>query len=157
MYVLETQNADRTPSELNELGQAQRLLCWVVLLQLIVMVMLFVMKPFGADAAEGSLPDNASTMVLLLIVIRQLLIFVYIALTPVGFFWMAKSLQKPRALLYAFWAYLPLINLISLLLMNAHATRVLRQAGVKVLLMGADPDDLKRLLETQAPAPPTGG
>ncbi len=157
MNVLETQNADRTPGELNELGQAQRLLCWVVLLQLIVMLILFIMIPFGADAAADSLPDNASTMVVLLFVIRQLLTFVYIALTPVGFFWMAKSLKKPRPLLYAFWAYLPLINLISLLLMNAHATRVLRQAGVKVLLMGADPDDLKRLSQTQAPAPPIDG
>ena len=57
---------------------------------------------------------------------------------------LAKAVGSSMAWLYAVLAFLPLIGLIALLRLNGKATKILKDNGVAVGLMGANSDDLKK-------------
>lgn len=58
---------------------------------------------------------------------------------------LARALEEPFPWLYVACAFLPYINTVTLLLVNAKATAALKARGIEVGLMGVNQSDLKRL------------
>jgi hypothetical protein len=63
---------------------------------------------------------------------------------------LGKAVQSSLAVLYAILAFIPLLGLIGLLILNSKATAALKQRGIRVGLMGARAEDLSKLYETPA-------
>jgi hypothetical protein len=83
-----------------------------------------------------SIPDNARW--LLLVVNWGLTIFMLISIVL-----LARQFYGVFAtVLFAFAMFLPLISLIALLIVNGKSTKYLQQHGVKVGLLGADPNSI---------------
>ena len=63
---------------------------------------------------------------------------------------LAKALHQ-TAWVYAVAAFFPCVGLITLLLINFQATRMLRKHGVRVGLMGAVESDLENVTSMEVP------
>lgn len=61
---------------------------------------------------------------------------------------MAVALKRPFPPGYAFLAFLPLVGLIALVLLNGEATAVLRARGIRVGVLGADAEELAALTKS---------
>jgi len=103
----------QSKSMIRNVGQAQRLLLWAVLASIVGWIF----------------------PVVLIVAIPFQLYCVYN---------ISKALEfsTGASILYLVAMFLPLVSLLCLLLLNSKATGVLRDAGIKVGLMGASPDDL---------------
>jgi hypothetical protein len=60
-------------------------------------------------------------------------------------FHLAVAVRSTAAWLYIIVMFIPLLNLLALLHINGRATQILQLHGIKVGLMGANPNDLKKL------------
>lgn len=67
-------------------------------------------------------------------------------LCVVYIFKLAKAEKSKVPLIWAILALFPLLNLISLLVLSIRATRILKDAGLKVGMMGANKEQLNSLL-----------
>ncbi len=103
----------REPNVIRAIGLAQRLLLWAVLASILGWVI-----PFA-----------------FIITIPFQLYCVYK---------LAKALQLSTvaSVLYLIAMFIPLVSLICLLILNGRATRALKEAGIRVGLMGAKPSTL---------------
>lgn len=59
-------------------------------------------------------------------------------------FKLAQAVRSSVAWLYIVLAFIPLLGLVGLLILNQSATRILQTQGIKVGLMGARSSDLER-------------
>lgn len=88
--------------------------------------------------------------ILFMILISLVAIFIPYATIVTGIiqiyfiFKFAKAVRSSAAWLYIILAFIPLIGLIALLIINSKATKVLQANGIKVGLMGAKKSDLEK-------------
>lgn len=109
------------PSRVLAVGRAQKLLIYAILLNLVGTVIVFAAGPAGGMLA---LPINLFSLVLSIIGIIRL----------------AIGLGNGIAMrvVYIVLMFVPLVNLITLVILNGKATKMLRDAGYKVGLLGAN-------------------
>ena len=107
---------DFTKAEVHEVGKRQKVILWLLVASMVAHV---VFQP--ATILTG-------------------------ALSVVFVFKLAKAARSKAAWFWAVLALLPILCLIALLVVNGRATRILRAAGLKVGVMGADKQQLESLL-----------
>lgn len=61
---------------------------------------------------------------------------------------LAKAERYNRPLLWAIWAFLPIVGYVSIYLLYVKANQVLRDQGLAVGILGAKKSDLENLLKT---------
>lgn len=127
------------PAEVVEVGKWQKYLIWLILFQVISIILFFAV----AVGSKGSAASRTATgaMGVFLFVAR-------IVLTVFSIYCVyqnAKCLKKSAPVIYSLGMFLPFINLLVLAHLSAEATRVLRENGIHVGVMGADQADMERL------------
>lgn len=105
-----------TKAEVHEVGKRQKTILWLLLASIVAHV---VFQPA--------------------LILTGLLCVVFI-------FKLAKAEKSKAAWVWAILAFLPILSLIALLVVNGRATRILRDAGLKVGVMGANKQQLESLL-----------
>ena len=81
--------------------------------------------------------------------------FIKYAFIPIGIFMvyfiykLAIAVRSSYPFAYVICAFIPFLSLIALLHINGKATRILRDNGIKVGLMGARESDLEKLEEAE--------
>jgi len=123
--------------DLRLVSKRQRFLIWCILLSIVVTCL-----PFGI----GPYLNNGLVIVAWIILIWAMRITII-----VGVVLLMSALGRHIVwrVLYCLFCLVPLINLILLLLINNHANKVLKKAGVRVGLMGARDEDVRRIVESE--------
>jgi hypothetical protein len=133
-----------TAEELRGIAGSQKAIIGLILLNLIIGVAIlypfYLLEPGNKSAAGFVLATRG--IAILLDVVAAVLIFR-----------VARALRR-TAWVYAVAAFFPCIGLVTLLLVNHHATQTLRQNGVRVGLLGARQSDLVNI--PFAPRPRVG-
>ncbi|MFU8830158.1 MAG: hypothetical protein ACNA8P_12095 [Phycisphaerales bacterium] len=117
-----------------EVAGKQKLLIFAILAQIIV-IAVAVFRNMGApEVSPGEIPEVTLAGVVLYLVQLGLAVFTIVAVIM-----LMASLRRPvvSMVLAAIAMFIPLVSLIVLLCVNARATRVLRESGHRVGLMGA--------------------
>lgn len=114
-------NRTYTSSQLREIAKYQRLVLWSVLANLLS---IFVISIQGLGV---------------LISIALAVFQIY------SLYKLANSLKESTVsiALFIIGLFIPLVGLLVLLYINSKATKALQNAGIKVGLMGANPDDIR--------------
>ena len=100
--------------------------------------MYFVLAQFGLLALNMvQIQAHIIALVFLLLALAvALLVYEIIAVVR-----LSKALGEP-AIVYAILMFIPCVSLVMLLFLSGKATTRLKQAGIKVGLMGADPNSI---------------
>ncbi len=91
---------------------------------------------FGCLRVAAVVGQIAALSILSSLLALAVLIFMIVSVIR-----LAKSLQQ-STVLYAILMFVPCVSLIALLVISGKATTQLQQAGVKVGLLGADPNSI---------------
>jgi hypothetical protein len=130
--------ANRKP-DIRKLAQRQRWMIWLILVSILTQCSPMFMVPGSVTlVAPGSL-------VFVLLTALQMAIYVCMIVGVV----LMLAARGAHVLLIGLCGILmiaPCINLMVLLLVNMSATRTLRRAGIRVGLMGADPEEVERMV-----------
>lgn len=123
--------------DLRLVSKRQRFLIWCILLSIVLTCMSFGISPYLNNG--------------LVIVVWVILIWAMRITIIVGVVLLMSALGRHIVwrVFYCLLCLVPLINLILLLLINNHANKVLKKAGVRVGLMGARDEDVRRIVESE--------
>lgn len=126
-----------TRVEIVEIAKWQRYVMWLILAQ-IAGFLLFVAAAFAGPACRAVIDALGLLLLAGLVAVG--------VLTICSVYKMAKALRKEStAIVYALLALISWIGLILLLSLSSQATRVLQENGIRVGLMGGNPDDIERV------------
>lgn len=128
----------KRPPDIRKLATRQRWLVWMVLLLLMMQVLPILieeyMRPGPAAEIVGGIFALMLMLTMFLVVVGAILIMV------------VDGTHVVMIVLAAVFLFAPCVNLLILLLINRRATRTLRAAGLKVGLVGVNPEQLERIL-----------
>lgn len=116
-------------SNIIEIARYQRGLLFVILFRF----------PMELAAILGLVPPNNISMIIFALIGLVLLVAIlFMIIQLLG----AMSYGFITVLLCVILVFFPMIGLITLLVINGRATKILREAGLKVGFMGVNPNDL---------------
>jgi len=122
--------------ELLEIAQNRKALSWTFLVCLVLQVAAVVWLPTSIFLPMSQI---------WLILIFPLCAMVSWLIVPTFIYGLASALKSPLKVFFAFISLVPGVGLIILLFLSIEATRVLRDRGLRVGLMGAKTEDVRRL------------
>jgi len=125
--------------DVRKLAIRQRWLVWMVLLSIVMQAL-----PFVLDAYFS--PSAGARLLYMIAIFAQ---FAALLLVAVGaiFIMLADGTHVVVIVLAAILLFAPCGGILILLLINRRATRLLRAAGLRVGLMGVNPDEVERILD----------
>lgn len=116
-------DGEREKDELREIALRQRFLCYAILIYLVTFVPLFIMVSIPSLVVLALLGDLANTGLQIWCVFK-----------------LGRALKLPLAWLWAATMFMPCIKLGFLFIINGRASSLLRKAGLRIGLLGADPN-----------------
>lgn len=127
---------DRSPEQIYALAKAQKMILWCVLAN----IALNALSASLQVVVDGPAFDGPFRFVFVFTLIASFLILAMGLLfaAPYYTYRIAKELGSPVPWLWAPFVLIPLINLLVLIVLSSRATKILREHGHKVGLMGAD-------------------
>jgi hypothetical protein len=125
-----------TPAEIVAVAKWERYVIFLILLELLSEIAMI-----GIALNSGNNASDAVAVLVLLIVVGRLAV---LGLCIFGVYAMATALRKKMAVLYALGMLVPLVGLLVLLSLNSEAMSLLKAHGIRIGLMGANRDDVRR-------------
>jgi hypothetical protein len=135
-----------TLKEILEIASSQKAIISLILTNLIVGVA--ILGPALALGPSNPLGEG-------IVLAGRLATMVINVIAVVFIYRLAKTLRR-TAWVYVVAAFFPCISLITLLVVNHHATQTLRDCGVRVGLLGAKREDLENMTRIVTPPPEQG-
>lgn len=127
--------------DLREVAKWQKYICWAILAQ-IAAILLMVFAAVAANNQQNTTAAAAAdTTGLITLIVR----IVAVGFSIVCVYNLAKALRISGAILYAVAMFLPLIGLLAIISLSDKATKLLKEHGIKVGVMGADMSDIDRI------------
>lgn len=148
MALNAAQNPQWAVDDLSEVARWQKYISWLILIQIADFFLLIGVAVFGTSSAQpGGASDLVSTGLVLLLYVGSLVAAV---LCVYSAYKLASALRMSAAIVCAVAMLIPLLALIMLVVLSSNATQLLQRNGIRVGLMGASQEDVRRACAEQS-------